>query len=125
VGAVIQLGKCFDLLDTRATDELAKWASLFVDIARANNLTLPRNSGKDLDLRHFDCAIVNFALQKLAEGGTHYDSVRCGFVEGMPVFDDGDLSTEIRHQTHIQIAIRNPQCIVGTFRPTLEGQPSR
>jgi len=125
VGAVIQLGQCFDLLDTRATVELGKWASLFVELARANNLPLPRNTGKDLGLRRFDCAIVNFALQKLAEGGTDYDSVRCGFVEGMPVFDDGDLCTEIRHQTHIQIAIRNPRCIVGTFRPALVTQPSR
>jgi len=120
VGSIIQLGKCFDLLDTRFTDELAAWAELFVRSVRSKGLVLPHNAGTDLGSRRFDCAVINFALATLeAELGIRYDTVRCAFVEGPAAYEDAEVKTEIRRQTHIQIAVRNPQCIVGTFRPAL------
>jgi hypothetical protein len=59
VGAIIQLGSCFDLLDTRATDELARWAALFADEVREAGMALPLNAGTtpDLRLRRLDRAI--------------------------------------------------------------------
>jgi hypothetical protein len=118
VGGVIQLGNCFDLCDTRFTDQLADLASLFVGFVRANNLPLPRNGGKDLGSRRFDCAVINFALKEIEEQqGIRYDTVRCAFVEGPRIYEDEDVRTELWRKTHIQIAVRNPQCILGTFRP--------
>jgi hypothetical protein len=121
VGAIVQLGNCFDLLDTRATDELAQWAQLFADTV--HDAGMPRNVGSTPDLggRRLDCASVNYALEQLAEGGTSYDTVRCAFVEGPPVFERGEARTEIRRESHVQIAVRNASCIVGTFRPHLAG----
>jgi hypothetical protein len=124
VGALIQLGNCFDLLDTRATAELVEWATLFAKIAREQGLSLPRNVGATPDLggRRLDCAIVNYALDQLREDGSLYDTVRCGFVEGDPIYADHEgRKTEIRRESHIQIVVRNPVCIIGTFRPVPTG----
>lgn len=44
-----------------------------------------------------------------------YDSVRCGFVEGPSAF----AGSGIQHHSHVQIAVRNPACVVGVFHPTL------
>lgn len=115
IGALIQLGECFDLLDTWNTRALA---GFFVDWEakeRANNLPLPVNSGKtpDKKLRRLDCAVINKYLQSTAEDGKKYDTVRGCFVEGDAVFPTSGIQLE----SHIQIAVRNPACIVGVFKP--------
>jgi hypothetical protein len=43
--------------------------------------------------------------------------VRCGFSEGDPVY----AGSGIFRETHIQIAVRSPACILGVFRPMLVG----
>jgi hypothetical protein len=119
IGAVIQLGNCFDLLDTRCTTLLARTARIYVEGVKAAGGTLPQNGGKDRKARRLDCAIVNFALDCFRDEGVTYQCVRCGFFEGGPIFDDGaGCRTELSMETHIQIAVRDPACIVGTFRPT-------
>ena len=45
-----------------------------------------------------------------------YDTVRCGFVEGGPAFE----GSGIHYRSHVQIAVRNPACVVGVFRPTMK-----
>jgi hypothetical protein len=46
--------------------------------------------------------------------GEEFDTVRCAFSEGAPIFD----GSRIHQQSHIQLAVRNTACIVGVFRPT-------
>lgn len=115
VGAVVQLGHCFDLLDTWATGALAAFFSRYRSIATANGAMLPKNSGKtpDRELRRLDCSVLNHYLHMLGSIGTVFDTVRCGFVEGAPVFPDSGIA----QKSHIQIAVRNPACILGVFRP--------
>ena len=118
VGALIQLGQCFDLMDTRYTDELPLAFELFKIGRLDTGAPLPRNRGKTPDrlLRDRDCAVLNFYLRWIAERRNRfYDTVRCGFVEGPPAFE----GSGIRQQSHIQIAVRNPACVVGVFRPTM------
>jgi hypothetical protein len=55
---------------------------------------------------------VCFYLTALAEEGLRYDTVRCAFVEGRPAFP----GSGIRSESHIQIAVRNPACVVGGFQ---------
>ena len=43
LGAVIQLGNCFDLLDVRYTRELARSAARMIDTASSLGIRLPRN----------------------------------------------------------------------------------
>lgn len=115
VGAVLQLGNCFDLMDTRFTEELSFAFEDFKRLYEKKNWPLPQNRGAtpDRKLRHLDCAVLNFVLRRFEERGQPFDSVRCAFVEGDPVF----AGSGIHRETHVQIAIRNHACILGVFRP--------
>jgi hypothetical protein len=117
VGALVQLGRCFDLMDTRFTSELpAAFGMLKRSRAKAGE-PLPLNAGRTSDklLRRRDCAVLNYYLKKLQERGETYDTVRCGFVEGPPAYE----GSGIQCQSHVQIAVRNDACILGVFRPTV------
>ncbi len=117
LGALIQLGKCFDLMDTRFTADLREAFPLWRDRLIADGRTLPVNGGgPDKLLRRLDCAFLNWYLERIAQKDEPYDSVRCGFVEGKPVFE----GSGIMEQSHVQLAIRNPSCIVGLFRPNMD-----
>ena len=116
VGAIVQLGNCFDLMDTKFTDELPRAFAMLKKLHRAVGTPLPTNRGKtrDKELRLLDCAVLIFYLQHVKDDqGVSYDTVRCGFVEGPPAF----RGSRIRHQSHVQLAVRSPACIVGVFRP--------
>jgi len=78
---------------------------------------MPTNAGKTPDklLRRRDCAVLNYYLSRLEQTQVRFDTVRCGFVEGPTAFE----GSGIRHQSHVQIAVRNPACVVGVFRPTM------
>lgn len=117
VGALIQLGHCFDLMDTRFTGELPDAFARWKAALDHGGVPLPVNSGAtpDLLLRRRDCAVLNHLLTHLERRQVFFDTVRCGFVEGPPVFD----GSGIRHKSHVQIAVRNPACVIGVFRPRL------
>ena len=66
-------------------------------------------------LRKLDCAVVNWTIKRLEEGGDmRFHSVRGVFQEGEAAFPDSG----IRRRSHIQIAVRNPACILGYFLPS-------
>ena len=44
-----------------------------------------------------------------------FQTVRAAFEEGEPAF----AGSMIRRETHIQIAVRDPRCILGVFRPMM------
>jgi hypothetical protein len=121
VGAILQLGNCFDLMDTVFTDELRRAFEVFRLSRRASKEPLPKNRGRtpDKELRLLDCAVLNFYLQNLEDNGLAYDTVRYTFIEGPPAFP----GSKIRRESHIQLAVRNPACIVGVFRPMLGSKP--
>lgn len=84
VGTIIQLGECFDLMDTRHTMDLADAYASFRSLKRSARESLPKNRGKtpERKLRHRDCAVLNFYLRALEERGLFVDTVRCAFLEG-------------------------------------------
>lgn len=105
-------------MDTRFTEELPVAFRLLKEMHAQDGTPLPENGGKTPDklLRRRDCAVLNFYLSWLEnKTKTDFDSVRCGFVEGPPAFE----GSGIRHRSHVQIAVRNPACVVGVFRPTM------
>ena len=72
---------------------------------------LPLNKGL---LHHRDCAVINYGLPWLTKlFGIEFQTVRGMFQEGEPVFEGSD----IREKSHIQIAVRDPSCILGYFKP--------
>jgi hypothetical protein len=120
VGVELRLGLCFDLLDTRFTEDLAVFYPLWVKQMRQKRVQLPTNEGKAPYFlkRYRDCAILNDYLHYLADFGKVYDAVRGCFLEGKRVFPKSGIYRE----AHIQIAVRNPRCILRVFDPTIEPQ---
>jgi hypothetical protein len=120
LGAYINLGDCFDLLDVEFTSVLEDVYPAFVADLNNRGEPIPENErprGDGTKLFHaLDRAVIEFAIQ-LAEstGGRKFDCVRGGFWEGGRVFP----GSEISRQSHIQIAVRNPDCVLGYFRPKI------
>ena len=121
VGAILNLGNCFDLLDIRYTTVLSQAWQRFVEMKEAAKQRIPMNRdpggiNRDRLLRYRDCAVINWTISQLETRfkDQAFDSVRGVFQEDEPVYD----GSEIRMKSHIQIAIRNPACIVGYFRPS-------
>ncbi len=77
--------------------------------------TLPANRGRESKLRTLDCPVVNDCLGRLATRGQVYDTVRAAFWEGDPIYPGAGFARE----SHIQVVVRNPACILGVFRPNL------
>ena len=124
IGAYIRLGRCLDLTDTWATEALAiSYLDYRHDVMKAGK-TLPVNrplAGQiaEAPLRHLDCAVINHCTKNADRDALRvgrsfgYDSVRGVFEEGARAFPGAAL----RSKSHIQIAVRNPACILGVFRP--------
>jgi hypothetical protein len=60
--------------------------------------------------------VINYCLEDLADEGIVYETVRGAFLEGAPAYPGAGFARE----SHIQIAVRNPSCILGVFRPNIE-----
>jgi hypothetical protein len=119
LGAVLHLGRCFDLLDSDYTDLLAETYPVFCQTMKEAGTPIPNNepltpADDDRLLRKLDCAVVNWTIEQLEEGrDIRFHSVRGVFQEGAAVFPDAG----IRRRSHIQIAVRDPACILGYFLP--------
>jgi hypothetical protein len=115
VGAIIDLGFCLNLLDTRFIDMVRE---AYEDLKKGLNeagTPLPRNStGTDLLVRKLDCAVIRFLhtnREKLGE--PPFDTLRAAFVEGERLYENAGFAAK----NHIQICVRNLACIKGYFRP--------
>jgi len=77
---------------------------------------LPLKENGDLLIRYLDCAVIESIHQfNIDENVEQFDSVRGVFFEG----DDLYPNAGFKKDNHIQIAIRNPNCIKGFFAPRL------
>lgn len=125
LGAYVNLANCFDLTDVEAVDELPSHYELLLETLRLQEEPIPVNrSPKEVDhhdlvLRFLDCAVVNFAMTQLDEKAPegrdlYYQTVRGVFLEGDPVYP----GARIFQKTHVQIAVRDPSCVIGYFRPS-------
>ncbi len=122
IGAYINLGRCFDLLDTRFTELLAQFYEKFAAVCKEKGIPIPENKARhggdeDLIMRYLDNAVINYCIEAIKlEEETEYDTVRCVYAEGKPAF----AGSKIMEKSHIQIAVRNPKCILGFFRPNVD-----
>lgn len=83
IGAVIDLGRCFDLLDSSNITLLKNCYKLFkiesekLDKPIPANMDHPKVSGHDKVLRYLDCAVIEFAHSFLKyKDELSFDSVR-------------------------------------------------
>lgn len=67
--------------------------------------------------RKLDCAVLNYLHRMRAEDGLpEIQAVRGAFYQGATVAG----TSEFRTYTHVQIALRDPSCVVGWFLPGRE-----
>ncbi|HBJ83330.1 MAG TPA: hypothetical protein DDZ88_05545 [Verrucomicrobiales bacterium] len=119
LGAVIQLGNCFDLLDIQFTQHLAESAQ-GIEVALAlQGASMPENQMvglHDFDWlrRERDCFVINQSIPAIeATTDCLFQTVRGVFQEGEPAFKGAG----IKLKSHIQIAVRDSKAIIGYFRP--------
>jgi len=135
IGAVLHLGVCCDFLDRTYIKLLYK----FYELLKANynilGVPMPENrdskgdNHKDRLLRELDCAIIELMHEKMFEQyqeevSSHgfsrrrlFESARGVFTEGGEAFPGAGIAAK----SHIQICVRNLDCIKGFFLPRIEG----
>lgn len=118
IGAVIDLGYCLDLLDSENLNLLKSGYNMLSKSHKLYNLEIPQNKPiekqGDLLLRHLDCAVIQTIHQfNQDQNKPEYDSVRGVFFEGNDLYPNAGF----KEKNHIQIAIRNINCIKGFFIP--------
>jgi hypothetical protein len=123
IGAVIDLELCLDLLDAAFITIVKKSFDSFVQTSLNQKSVLPVNiapgESKDLLIRHLDCAIIeNVHKDRIEKKLMPFDSVRGVFVEGEELYPGAGFNAK----NHIQLCIRNPNCIKGLFDPLHEIQ---
>jgi len=119
VGAIIDLGNCFNLLETQSLLTLKASFNILLNSHRQSGFPLPENKRpldeeEDVLLRRLDCAVVEMT-HTLCEstGKKPFDSVRGVFWEGQELYPNAGF----REKNHIQICVRNRNCIKGYFHP--------
>jgi len=116
VGAFIHLGLCLSLADYGAMGDIKNAYARLKAIFEASGKPLPTNELKrdGIYLKRFlDCAVIDMVhFVRSAEGKPEYDTVLGVFEEGTPVFPGAGF----KEKTHIQVAVRNPKCIIGYFQ---------
>lgn len=117
IGAVIDLGHCLNLLDSAALAEVKDAHRIFRESVEEAGYSMPENqvvkSGQDSLRRNLDCAVIS-VLHQIRESNDSpaYDSVRGVFWEGKELYP----GTTLKEKNHIQVCVRNPNCIKGYFR---------
>ena len=115
VGALILPGRCLNLLDARRHEVLRHAHDALVATFERKEKPLPSNEGGDDEVqRNLDCAVIEMVhKQQQLLGGAALQTVRAAFFEGQPLYHGAHFADK----SHIQIAVRDPACILGYFCP--------
>lgn len=121
VRVTVDLGRCLDLTNTAYRDLIRQTYESLDELHREEPELepMPENRGDDQDqkMRYLDCYVIDQFVQ-LAAGGIlqengefaviDYQTVRCSFDEGAPLFP----GSGIKEKTHTQLAVRDRSCIL-------------
>jgi hypothetical protein len=120
VGAVIDLGRCLDLLDVSGIAQVKDAYETLSKIYAAVGEELPRNKGPlpDKGRRLLDCLVINTIHEyRKSQDAPPCDTVRAMFPEGDPLYEGAGFL----EKNHIQICVRSTRSIKAYFRPILVG----
>lgn len=112
IGAILDLGNCLDLTTYAGLVVVKEAYESLVQIYNAAGEQLPVNHPERF--KHpLDCAVINY-LHSFRESQSEaaIDSLKGLFTEGGPLYP----GSEFQQKNHIQIVIRNTDCIKGVFR---------
>ena len=115
IGAVIELGRCLNLLDHAGLMEIRAAYQLFKASTEGENLK--RNRSRDSSgaylVRTLDCAVLEHLHEVRRKANMpRYDTVLSALWEGNAPYENAG----IKDKNHIQICVRNQGCIRGCFR---------
>ena len=116
LGAIIDLKHCLDLFDHNGLSEVK---AAYIDlnaIFKTARSALPVNVGQTPDKagRKLDCMVMKYLHQYREDRAeSDYDSIRGPFLEGSELY----AGSGFRVDNHIQLCVRNTECIKGYFRP--------
>lgn len=118
IGAVIDLGNCLNLVDSRYIKMLNTGYEILQETAEKSGFVLPENKVPDKGgfplIRNLDCAVIQTIHKSRATAGQPaFDTVRGVFQEGTELYKGSGFKTK----THIQLCVINPNCIKGYFLP--------
>lgn len=134
LGAVIHLGYCCDFLNSKYIGLIQRYYTSLKDLSDILGEELPKNKDVPNDpngdklLRILDCAVIEHMHQQILktwkkdldkDGNSsiqNFDTTRGVFTEGGPAFEGAGLF----EKSHIQVCVRNPNCIKGLFIPREE-----
>lgn len=116
IGAILDLGYCLDLLDYKNLEFIKSGYNMLESTLSASKTPMPQNKGGDADLtlRELDCAAIQSLHKSIRDNNEkEFDSVRGVFWEGKRLYPNAGF----REKNHIQICVRNIDCIKGYFLP--------
>jgi hypothetical protein len=119
VGAIIELGKCLNLVEPNSIN--------IVKIAYMELQSTMLKSGEEMPMniganRQLDCAVIKYLHESNKKSEIPiYDTIRSPFQEGGPIYDGANFTDRL----HIEICVLNPALIKGYFlpRPVKEFNP--
>ena len=111
LGAIIELGNCLNLVEPEAVPVLQEAYEGLAKVYKEAGKKMPKNNDAN---RRLDCAVFKH-LHKSREDKPElaYDTIRCPFVEGDPIYPDANFSTRL----HVEICVFNINMIKGYFLP--------
>lgn len=114
VGAVIDLGRCCNLLEVDVLSEMQRAHEYLATASKAAGVPLPQNKGTERGQRFMDKAVVDVMHSlRVEQQLAPYHTVRAALLEGEDLHDGGGFKA----RNHIQIAVLDTDCILGCFRP--------
>lgn len=118
VGAVIDFGHCLNLLESKSIDIVKQGYKLFLDMEKLfGTESLPVNKQMENSfpmMRNLDCAVMEtiHTFRKQDQEVQEFDSVRAMFPEGKTLYPNAGFLDK----NHVQVCVRNPNCIKGYFK---------
>jgi len=119
VGAIIDLGHCLNLLDAKYIRMVKEANKFYENFCTSYGSPIAENKkvtgSDDLLLRYRDCAVIESLHDSRRDQNPSlppFSSVRGMFTEGKPLYPGAGF----HEKSHIQICVRNPNCIKGYFR---------
>ena len=127
IGAIIDLGMCLNFCERSAIKLLQKSYEDLADALKKLDIDIktelinktPDEGGFNL-IRPLDAAIINNLHKMSAPQKIEFDTVYGYFQEGK----DAYFGAGVREKTHIQVCVRNLNCIKGYFLPRYKQSPT-
>jgi hypothetical protein len=111
IGAVVELGKCLNLLESSSIDTVKKAHDKLLETYKNSGAPIPTNKGA---IRKLDCSVIRYVHKTAAEEQfPPYDTVRSAFNEGGQIYPDSNFYDRL----HIEICVLNSCQIKGYFLP--------